>query len=170
MMGRRGTSLAGYGAGFLLMGALMAILSRTRAGVTLGLALLGGAVAFWLLSAGRRKRLELRVSGSGIAWTISGAPGGEMAWRDIGAVAIRESPASGEEATAMFVVPREPGAGPGLILSVREMGRTTDEGVRNLREAAQRIVPHLPPDAIIDRGTRMSLMRWGVKMSGPVKP
>ncbi|MEK7767787.1 MAG: hypothetical protein AAB368_16275 [bacterium] len=160
-------SAAGFGAGILLCGAIAAILTRTPFGVAIGCGLLGVAILVRLVTWRRHRPFCFEVTVGGLVWNDPARGECALAWRDVGAVAVIESVAAGEEASALLIVPREREAGPGCALAARALAAVPVAGVRRLKEAAAQILPRLPADVIIDRKSRMSLIRWGLDVKAP---
>ncbi len=161
MMGRFASRAVGVLGGALILLALAAALARRPvAALAAFLLALGLRVAS---SAGRR-RPGFAVSALGIAWTHPERGNGAMAWRQVGALVVRE--ARGGRELALYLVPRPPEARADaetspFVLSTADLGRGRVEGERRLAEFAATVLPRLSGDVAVDRETRRRLAAWG---------
>lgn len=133
-------------------------LSRTARGFALALvcfALAGGAA--WLRRTPRFK-MQLAVTARGLAWVHAEHGRGALQWKEVGAISIHRK--GMDNSLSVCLVPKERSMDEGFVLSTADFGTGVEDGQVRLREFVKQVLPLLPAEVVIDRGTRKQLAEW----------
>lgn len=150
----------------LLLGAAgYGLFTRTPRGIALAAGL---AVLVALAARAGRRPVRLIHNALGVAWTHPERGGGAMAYREVGAMIIRDD--WGGERIALFLVPRglsDSHAGQfrpanSFVLTGADLGGDPAEQEEGVKAFAASVLPRLPTDITLDRGTRRRLEAWGL--------
>ena len=125
-----------------------------------GVACFALAAGMSLLRRAGRTKMRLSVTSRGVAWVHPEKGSGALYWKEIGALMVRE-PGNGTS-TAVCLVPQDRPAEECFVLSTGDFGIGDEAGEARLREFVKQILPMLPSDLNIDRGTRKRLADWGI--------
>lgn len=133
----------------------------------------GLAVLVALAARAGRRPMRLVHNALGVAWTHPERGGGALNYRDVGALIVRED--WGGEPLAIFLVPRTHSAShagvlrppASFILTGRDLGGDPADREAGLREFVASVLPRLPTDVTLDRGTRRQLEAWGIQAPPP---
>jgi hypothetical protein len=160
--------------------ATVAMLLLGIAGYCLFTRTLVGVVAAILMAilvglAGRAGHRPIRLihNALGVAWTHPERGNGSIRYRDVGALIIREDWGGAE--LAVYLVPKtqsQSHAGrlhpaDSFVLTVRDLAAGPEEGEAGLRAFTASVLPRLPSDVTLDRGTRHRLEQWGLAAPQP---
>jgi hypothetical protein len=120
--------------------------------------------------AGRRRRMRLMASAMGLAWFHPDRGQGALAWRDVGALIVRDD--GGTDGLAVWLVPREAGSVAGrpaaaFSVSAGDLGLRRAEAEDRLRAFVSEVLPRLPHDVVLDRETRRRLADWRIEAPSP---
>lgn len=133
-------------------------LSLTARGLALAMvcfALAGGAA--WLRRTPRFK-MRLAVNARGVAWIHPEHGRGALQWKDVGAISIQQHGVN--DLLSVCLVPKERPMDEGFVLSTADFGIGAEDAEIRLREFVRQVLPLLPADVVIDRGTRKQLAEW----------
>jgi len=131
------------------------------------------AVLVALAARAARRPMRLIVNAQGVAWMHPERGAGSINFRDVGALILRED--WGGAQLAVYLVPKthsQSYAGrlqptPSFVLTGRDLTGAPVEGEAGLKEFTASVLPRLPVDVTLDRGTRQRLAAWGIVAPAP---